>query len=103
MRRRDFMKSAAVLAAGAVPLSRAAEAGETARSTLPKRPLGATGEKVSVLALGGVIGMLLPPKPDHEGGAGGFGPRSDPILRRRAGRTRGEDDLPAAPRIPVAS
>ncbi len=33
---------------------------------VPRRQLGATGVEVSVLALGGVIGMQLPPSRDHD-------------------------------------
>jgi aryl-alcohol dehydrogenase-like predicted oxidoreductase len=33
---------------------------------VPRRPLGGTGVEVSVLALGGVIGMQLPPSRDHD-------------------------------------
>jgi aryl-alcohol dehydrogenase-like predicted oxidoreductase len=33
---------------------------------IPKRALGKTGENVSILALGGVIGMQLPPSKDHD-------------------------------------
>jgi aryl-alcohol dehydrogenase-like predicted oxidoreductase len=36
---------------------------------MPRRPLGATGVNVSVLALGGVIGMQLPPSKDHDASA----------------------------------
>ena len=35
-------------------------------SKLPRRLLGKTGVEVSALALGGVIGMQLPPSPDHD-------------------------------------
>jgi aryl-alcohol dehydrogenase-like predicted oxidoreductase len=37
-----------------------------ARLTIPRRPLGKTGVEVSILALGGVIGMQLPPSDDHD-------------------------------------
>jgi aryl-alcohol dehydrogenase-like predicted oxidoreductase len=35
---------------------------------VPRRPLGGTGVEVSALALGGVIGMQLPPSPEHDPG-----------------------------------
>src|SRR5512138_271941 len=71
MNRRDFLTSAAVLcAAGASPHLGVAESAlrptHSALSGLPHRALGKTGVKVSALALGGVIGMQLPPSPDHD-------------------------------------
>src|SRR5215469_7216811 len=36
---------------------------------VPRRALGGTGVEVSALALGGVIGMQLPPSRDHDPGA----------------------------------
>jgi uncharacterized protein len=69
--RREFLKSftaacavtgpAAALAADGA-LSSIAKAG----AKLPQRPLGKTGVQVSALALGGVIGMQLPPSADHD-------------------------------------
>jgi aryl-alcohol dehydrogenase-like predicted oxidoreductase len=35
-------------------------------TVIPKRVLGKTGVEVSILALGGVIGMQLPPSKDHD-------------------------------------
>lgn len=71
MNRRDFLTSAAVLcAAGASPHLGVAESAlrptHSALSGLPHRALGKTGVNVSALALGGVIGMQLPPSADHD-------------------------------------
>ena len=40
--------------------------GKSKEAVIPKRALGKTGAKVSILALGGVIGMQLPPSKDHD-------------------------------------
>jgi aryl-alcohol dehydrogenase-like predicted oxidoreductase len=71
MRRRDFIKSVTALTALAPILGKAANASSApavpVRATpLPSRALGLTGVEVSVLALGGVIGMQLPPSKDHD-------------------------------------
>ncbi len=63
MKRREFLKAAAVLSA-ALPF-RAAEL-EGPSNRLPQRPLGKTGVKVGALALGGVIGMQRPPSEGHD-------------------------------------
>jgi hypothetical protein len=39
---------------------------KTKNTVIPERVLGKTGENVSILALGGVIGMKLPPSKDHD-------------------------------------
>jgi len=39
---------------------------KSGEAVIPKRALGKTGENVSILALGGVIGMQLPPSKDHD-------------------------------------
>lgn len=70
MNRREFLKSVtAVCAVGtqtpALVGIAASPSGETG-SKLPRRPLGKTGVEVSALALGGVIGMQLPPSADHD-------------------------------------
>jgi len=69
--RREFIK--ATVAAGVGGLKSAALASDatpppkdSARLTIPRRPLGKTGVEVSILALGGVIGMQLPPSEDHD-------------------------------------
>lgn len=69
MNRREFLKSLAVAcAAGSqVPnLSAADTASAQSNLKLPHRALGKTGVMVSALALGGVIGMQLPPSADHD-------------------------------------
>src|SRR5512140_1514197 len=72
MKRREFLKSmTAVCAVGVQPLDlRGAEPFEPPRSQasskLPQRRLGKTGVQVSALALGGVIGMQLPPSANHD-------------------------------------
>jgi uncharacterized protein len=71
MNRREFLKSitAACAVGGQSP---AFAADDTPVSTarigpkLPQRLLGQTGVKVSALALGGVIGMQLPPSAEHD-------------------------------------
>lgn len=63
MRRRDFIKAVAAMAA--VGLHGGAFAAE-AQQTMPRRVLGKTGVEVGALALGGVIGMQLPPSKDHD-------------------------------------
>ena len=67
MKRREFIKAAAITAA-AGGLSPTVMGGEwTGRpGTMPKQVLGKTGVEVSVLALGGVIGMKLPPSETHD-------------------------------------
>ena len=63
MNRREFVKSvAAVCAVG----SQAFSYGATTEPKLPRRILGKTGVEVSALALGGVIGMSLPPSASHD-------------------------------------
>ena len=70
MNRRAFLKTVtAVCAVGTrAPSLMAADAPSSANggSKLPRRLLGKTGVEVSALALGGVIGMQLPPSPDHD-------------------------------------
>ena len=62
MRRRDFIRTMAALSA--VELEGGAFAEE--RQTIRRRRLGKTGVEVTELALGGVIGMQLPPSNDHD-------------------------------------
>ncbi|MHC4168044.1 MAG: aldo/keto reductase [Planctomycetota bacterium] len=71
MNRREFMEAAATVAAGAMytqPVygARSDRPAESEASAMPKRILGNTGVNVSILALGGVIGMQLPPSDDHD-------------------------------------
>lgn len=61
MRRREFIKAAMVVGFGA----RMAVATQ-ARQPIPQHTLGKTGVEVSILALGGVIGMALPPSDTHD-------------------------------------
>lgn len=65
MNRREFLGAAAAVATGAI-YTRAVSAAESEAAVMPKRVLGKTGVKVSILALGGVIGMQLPPSDDHD-------------------------------------
>jgi len=71
MNRREFLGAAATVAAGAMcarPVSgaRSDRPTESEASVMPKRILGNTGMNVSILALGGVIGMQLPPSKNHD-------------------------------------
>jgi aryl-alcohol dehydrogenase-like predicted oxidoreductase len=71
MNRRDFLKSLAVACAAGTQAPRLGAAESAAAQTdtgskLPQRPLGKTGVQVSALALGGVIGMQLPPSAEQD-------------------------------------
>lgn len=70
LNRREFLGTmagaVAVGAIGAAPMSGAASNVAKAEGAMPKRVLGKTGVEVSILALGGVIGMQLPPSEDHD-------------------------------------
>jgi uncharacterized protein len=71
MNRREFLKSVAAVCAVAgqssAPAAEAASKLETSiGAKLPQRLLGKTGVQVSALALGGVIGMQLPPSAGHD-------------------------------------
>ena len=71
MNRREFLKSMAAVCAVAgqspAPAAESASKPETSSSAkLPQRLLGKTGVQVSALALGGVIGMQLPPSAGHD-------------------------------------
>jgi aryl-alcohol dehydrogenase-like predicted oxidoreductase len=67
MQRREFVKAMGALSIAGLGLDARNAIGDVQR--MPRRPLGATGVEVSVLALGGVIGMQLPPSRDHDPGA----------------------------------
>src|SRR3954453_4425446 len=67
MKRREFVKAMGALSVAGLGLDARGAIGEARR--VPRRPLGGTGVEVSVLALGGVIGMQLPPSRDHDPGA----------------------------------
>ncbi len=70
MRRREFIKAAAVVAAGLrCPVTAAQKHGDSTtpgQRSIPRHVLGKTGVEVSILALGGVIGMQLPPSEKHD-------------------------------------
>ena len=71
MNRREFLKTLPLACAAAQQASTlAAETNATSaaqnNNKLPCRILGKTGVEVSVLALGGVIGMQLPPSATHD-------------------------------------
>jgi predicted aldo/keto reductase-like oxidoreductase len=63
MKRRDFLKKSTAAAAGLAasqgllqPLA-ASETGSAAGRTIPRRPLGKSGEHLSIIALGGIVVM----------------------------------------------
>jgi len=71
MNRREFIGSlaAAVAAASGVrmaPGSESGTGGEPDKRAIPRRRLGRTGVEVSVLALGGVVGMLRTPSAEFD-------------------------------------
>ena len=71
MTRREFLKSVAAaytVGSSSPALGADASSPSLAKTTgqLARRPLGKTGVEVSALALGGVIGMQLPPSADHD-------------------------------------
>jgi aryl-alcohol dehydrogenase-like predicted oxidoreductase len=71
MNRREFLKSLGACAAGVAvweihDRALAADSSVPQNRKLPQRPLGKTGESVSCLGLGGVIGMSLPPSAEHD-------------------------------------
>jgi aryl-alcohol dehydrogenase-like predicted oxidoreductase len=72
MDRRKFLGSMAAIVATGIGYKQSIRAGESngpeesKEAVIPKRVLGKTGVNVSILALGGVIGMQLPPSKDHD-------------------------------------
>jgi aryl-alcohol dehydrogenase-like predicted oxidoreductase len=64
MKRREFVKGMAAVSVAALGFEARGAIGDMKR--VPRRPLGGTGVEVSVLALGGVIGMQLPPSRNHD-------------------------------------
>jgi uncharacterized protein len=60
MNRREFVKQAAAVVVASAAAARGQPA-NSARSALPRRPLGKTGVEVPVLILGGVAGMKQAP------------------------------------------
>ena len=67
MKRREFVKAMGALSVAGLGLEARGAMDDAQR--VPRRALGATGVEVSALALGGVIGMQLPPSRDHDPGA----------------------------------
>lgn len=61
MNRRDFIKVTSIAVLTTPTANFSAE-----KSPLPRRALGKTGVEVTALALGGVIGMSLPPSANHD-------------------------------------
>jgi len=71
LNRRQFLKSltagcTATATLASVAAADASSASATVGQNLPQRALGKTGVRVSTLALGGVIGMQLPPSAEHD-------------------------------------
>ncbi len=70
MRRREFIKVMAAMAAVGLQSGCTAQkqtaVETTGKQNMPQHKLGKTGVTVSALALGGVIGMQLPPSDDHD-------------------------------------
>src|SRR3954447_9554373 len=64
MKRREFVNAVGALSVAGLGLDARGAIGDAKR--VPRRALGKTGVEVSVLALGGVIGMQLPPARDHD-------------------------------------
>ncbi|MCL5279555.1 MAG: aldo/keto reductase [Planctomycetes bacterium] len=70
MKRREFIKAVVVTGAGLTSCVAAAEKQNSSTTAgqpaMPRHVLGKTGVEVSALALGGVIGMQLPPSEKHD-------------------------------------
>lgn len=66
MRRREFIRAVAAMAVGLECGAGRARSATVAEKTISRNALGKTGAEVSILALGGVIGMQLPPSDDHD-------------------------------------
>jgi len=72
MNRREFLGTIAATVATGVGCTRqisgveAVKTEKSNESVIPKRVLGKTGAEVSILALGGVIGMQIPPSEEHD-------------------------------------
>jgi uncharacterized protein len=67
MKRREFVKAMGALSVAGLGLD--ARGATVDAQRVPRRALGGTGVGVSALALGGVIGMQLPPSWDYDPGA----------------------------------
>lgn len=57
MKRREFLKQAALTAASAAAASQAHASGKTPANPIPRRTLGKTGEKLSMIGFGGIVVM----------------------------------------------
>ncbi|MHC4557714.1 MAG: aldo/keto reductase [Planctomycetota bacterium] len=72
MNRREFLGTIATTIVAGIgctqPIDGIAhnKSGRLKETVIPKRVLGKTGVEVSILALGGVIGMQLPPSKEHD-------------------------------------
>lgn len=72
MDRREFLGTIAAVVATGATCTREISGAESDKpielknAAIPKRVFGKTGVNVSILALGGVIGMQLPPSKDHD-------------------------------------
>ena len=68
MRRREFIKAVAVVGLGSRVTAAEGQSNSTAtvQPAISRHTLGKTGVEVSILALGGVIGMQLPPSDKHD-------------------------------------
>ncbi|MHC4536115.1 MAG: aldo/keto reductase [Planctomycetota bacterium] len=72
MDRREFLGTIATSVVAGAICTRSTSGAEfnkpkkSKKAVISKRTLGKTGENVSILALGGVIGMQLPPSKDHD-------------------------------------
>ena len=71
MKRREFIKSVAAMAVVGLESARRPRNAPAVRqrpdhAAIPRHLLGKTGVEVSALALGGVIGMQLPPSKKHD-------------------------------------
>jgi len=66
MKRREFIQAAAVVTAVGLRSSVTGAEKQNEPKAMPRHVLGKTGVEVSILALGGVIGMQLPPTDKHD-------------------------------------
>ncbi len=66
MKRREFIRAVAAVAVGLECGAGRARSATAAEKTIPRSVLGKTGAEVSILALGGVIGMQLPPSESQD-------------------------------------
>ncbi|MGA2728792.1 MAG: aldo/keto reductase [Terracidiphilus sp.] len=57
MRRREFIKQAAITAAAVASTSQLRSSAKTSSNSIPRRTLGKTGEKLSIIGFGGIVVM----------------------------------------------